>query len=391
MRKLRKLLSAANLTAPEARSGGQIATFLLLMTVGGLIFVLAIANLGETSMSATKAANAADAAALKLGSSLASRSNHIWNNMGQRTEKCKRRGMLAAVLAMIVAIVLQFVPGFQGWTLALAAKLVIALSISIQVATAIIITVAAAIAGFAGGYISHGNLNGALMGAQQGAIIGATIAGGQIAGAEFGGWLGGTTIAAESSAMGGAAGVAWGGATVPITVPSATGAMIGGYAGGAAGAGIGFYNAYQDDTTASEEFIDEIAKLIANVPGDAEQIREDVMFQAFSQVVDDPTLTADTTDVDGDGNTTEQISLFLFRWEERLRKLKDGLDERNEVLKGIIEGFLTGPATTFQTAAIATHTACGTSCGDRICDPNEECGWVNYCPADCDSCSDGGE
>ena len=70
MRRLQQLCSLANLTRSR-NAMGQVATFLLLITAGVLIIALATANLGQVAVHSTRVANAADSAALRLGSSLA--------------------------------------------------------------------------------------------------------------------------------------------------------------------------------------------------------------------------------------------------------------------------------------------------------------------------------
>ncbi|MDP3723314.1 MAG: pilus assembly protein TadG-related protein [Candidatus Omnitrophota bacterium] len=105
IRLMRKLLSLAHLATTSPRKRGQIATFLLLLVVAVLIFALMTANLGHLSVKATQLDNAADSAALLLGSRLASKSNEMWNHLGQKRSICKKDGLLPVFLKVFVPVV----------------------------------------------------------------------------------------------------------------------------------------------------------------------------------------------------------------------------------------------------------------------------------------------
>ena len=83
---------------------GQVATFLLLMLVVVLIFAMLIANLGQVSLQATTVANAADSAALLLGSQLATTSNQIYTALGHGIQ-CRKGGFFTILLIIVVVII----------------------------------------------------------------------------------------------------------------------------------------------------------------------------------------------------------------------------------------------------------------------------------------------
>jgi len=114
IRLLRKLTSLKALTRAQhlADRRGQIATVILLAIVGLLIMTLMVANLGQASLAATNITNAADASALLLGSQLATKSHQLWVALGYDEEHCEPGGWLGTILAVLLAILVLFVPFF---------------------------------------------------------------------------------------------------------------------------------------------------------------------------------------------------------------------------------------------------------------------------------------
>lgn len=136
---------------------GQIATFLLLVVVAALIFVMMTANLGKLAVQATTVANAADAASLLLGSQLATKSGQIYRAMGNRDSVVVRGGWLSTALSIVFAIVGFFLlPGIG----------------------AVLGAVAGGALGGAVGSAVQGTDPG--VGALQGAIVGVSMVGGAI-------------------------------------------------------------------------------------------------------------------------------------------------------------------------------------------------------------------
>lgn len=362
-------MSFANLVVQKRQTRGQVATFLLLMVVGVLVFALATANLGNISLMSTRVANATDSATLALGSQLATKANFHWQTLGQRIEKCKRTGLLALVLAIIfvvIALVITIVTWGAGSPLLLMA----------------IGAAAGAAGGAAGGAIAG---TGALQGAIQGAAIGAAIGAGVGAGQYLGAYLG-AEIGAMSASLGPALGAQAG---------AAIGATVGGIAGGALSAGGSLFTAAVKEQMTSDAF--EVAARRLNGLPEHDHIREQIFLQVLPQVVDDPNVTngtcrfpgpvavtGDPLDTDGDGDKTEQIPCFQHWQEQRITNLKDLLEQ----LRPEVEAFLNGPMSTFEAQAEATYLSCSgpSRCGDQVCDFDEQCGWVNQCETDCGSC-----
>lgn len=112
---------------PFFKKGGQIATILIVMMVAVLIFILVTVNVGRTSTYATTLANAADAAALSLGSQLATHGYVLREGLktgaddsdGEYSEDppqvCKRGGWMVWLLAPIDPVVGGYLGGrYQG-------------------------------------------------------------------------------------------------------------------------------------------------------------------------------------------------------------------------------------------------------------------------------------
>ena len=386
MRRLRRLISIANLRARRAGTQGQITTFLLLMIAAVLIFVLATANMGRLTTTATTVANAADSSALGLGSQLATKSHALWEAMGHKTQKCKSAGFLGIILAIViavVAIVIAYYAGPAGGAFFAWAVQNAALVIGVG-------AIGGAVGGAIGGGI-EGGWSGAGWGARQGFAIGAAIGGGIVVGGTAGG-----AMATEALA--------------PSLLPAyelaaayaaaySLGATIGGIAGGTLVIGSSIYNQAMKEQMLSAAFSAAV-KALNGLP-ERDHFRESVFLRALTQTVSDPNkadgtchwpgpvaASGDPFDTDGDGNLTEQIPCFQYWWDRRVAQLKAGVPE----LRSIAEDFL-GDMATFRTAAEATYKpgTCATrppppppgSCGDTICNGSDTC---SNCPGDCGPC-----
>lgn len=401
MRRLSTLLSLVNLTRHRAHPRGQIATFLLLGLVAVLVFAIATANLGQLSLTTIKASNAADSAALLLGSQLATKANQQWQTLGERIEKCKRTGFLGIVLAIVFAVIAIASCVYAGC---------VGLGVYMAVGAA-----GGFVGGAIGGAIVHGTLEGALVGALQGAMIGAAIGGGYAGIANPSGFAGagGATLEVGAGAAAGPGAGTGGLMTVaPLAPIPAGGTLLAGstisstglVASGTLAVGGGLYSGAVQEQMTSDAFT-VAAKGISGLP-ELDQIRESVFLNALALTVNDPNRTAkdehdtaacywptpvddvgkvqvigDPNDADADGNKTESIPCFEYWWDQRITKLKEGIPQ----LQADVEAFLNGPMSTFETAAETTYLGSGggSRCGDQVCDPDEYCGWVNQCETDC--------
>ncbi|HBH96297.1 MAG TPA: hypothetical protein DDX89_00690, partial [Candidatus Omnitrophica bacterium] len=289
---------------------GQVATFLLLMLVVVLIFAMLIANLGQVSLQATTVANAADSAALLLGSQLATTSNQIYTALGHGIQ-CRKGGFFT-ILLIIVVVIIVIISCFTGcWGIPL---LIWAIA-------------AGAAAGAVGGAISG---TGAAQGAIQGAIIGAAMGAGAGIGAKAGLVLG-ATIGAPVGASTGA---------LALTLST-----IGAVAFTALAAGSALYNAVvaEQDIQAAIASASKLLNRLSN----RRRILEGVILSALTQTVDDPETVADTYDLDGDGDTQERVSRFIHLWASRLMGVTPTGIQRME---DRIAEFATGPLARFRAA-----------------------------------------
>lgn len=427
---LTRLLSVANLWAAQERlrgrarlrsASGQVATFMLLGIVGVLIFVLMTANLGQMSVQATRAANAADSSALLLGSQLASQSRVLWNRMGQKTKRCVSGGLLGLLLAALAALIAIAITWCADGCI-----------------TAMVVAgaVAGAVGGAVGTAITGAGGSAVLMGAIQGAMIGAALAFGVGAGlewvaaasastaapgftamdlmiagdlfaAEFVG-VGGQLALAGSAGAGAAGagagaggapgtfGVSGAGSTVssgitmgpvkgfligssgevsavtlgsyasisslgfPLTITSglvASPALVVGTSTLSVGSSL--YTASVQDQIKSDAMA-KIAEALTGLP-ESSQFRENTIFQALIQTVDDPNKVTDIKDSDEDGDTTERVPFFQVWWAVRSGQIKSLVSE----LKSLTQAFITGPLTTFEAEAKAACTPTTT----EVCDP----------------------
>lgn len=286
---------------------GQVATILILMMVAVLIFVLAIINLGKISLTTTTLSNAADSAALGLGSQLGTKANSLWHALGEKTEKCKKGGWLVTILGIVFAIV--------------AVVLAIVFPPSTGVTAPLLIGVGAGagmIGGIVGAVVQGTNI---LTGALQGAIIGAAIGAGAAAGAGAGAGLegvvpgatpgtylvGGVVITAKTAAEAALIAGAAGGAVTGVAIGVAVGITL--------AAGSAIYNKSVADKMSSAAFA-AAAKALSGLP-DYYQYQEGVVLQAFSQTVDDPNMETDSVDTDTDGDLNEEVSAFQVWWYNR--------------------------------------------------------------------------
>lgn len=180
---------------------GQMATFFILIIVAVIIFTMFTANLGQAAVMATNMSNAADAAALLLGSQLASQSSMHYESLGWSTERCFGTGALGGVLAMVFALLATIFTAGAG--------------------LAVVIPAASA-AGAAGGAIGNeivgldagaGALQGAISGAAigTGAVVGKAVGAALTPGATTAGQTAGTTAGKAGGLLGKVAGKAVGG------------------------------------------------------------------------------------------------------------------------------------------------------------------------------------
>jgi hypothetical protein len=349
---LRRLMSARGVAHPRSR-GGQIATFLILVMMAVIVFTMMTANLGQASLAATTVANAADAAALNLGSQLATKS-HILQQSLYRSNKgggwytdpdvtnrkreasprrCVKTAFWSIILPVVLALSTVFFPGFMGLTGSWAAA------------------GAGSIGGFVGGAVDYGSLEGAATGALTGFQIGAAIGAGAQA---FGVGPPPSGAAGKTAASGKAAagpklanpvtetalraklGLAPAG-SMGLASSAPTFSIGAAQLGASVAASSVAYNAVIADKLETRAMA-AAAKALSGLP-DRVRIQQSVLFDALSRVVDDPTLVPDngtvtigkykaSADVDGDGDAEDDVPRFLYWWDGRLEALGD------DILKG---------------------------------------------------------
>lgn len=318
---------------PPRGIGGQIATWLLVVLIVVLILALALANLGHLSVQATTVANAADSAALSLGSQLATRANTLCKSIakpapdGTRSctsaERCRKTGFAAMLGAIIGAVAMIAVMiALPGATPALLGSV------------HAMLTAAGAVGGAAGGAAGGAWAGtGAGIGALQGASIGAAIGGGVGAFGHFGATAavagsstGVGTVSAggvlSSTGLVGTASVSGASVALPAVV-ALTPSVIGAVAGGALAAGSNILSGVVQEQISSDAFA-RVSKSLTGLP-DYDRIREGMFLQALSQVVDDPNRVQDVNDSDGDGDTQEQVPAFQHWIDTRATGLKRGI------------------------------------------------------------------
>ncbi len=295
------------------RLRGQISTFLILVMVVILIFTFAVVNLGQVSAMSTTVANAADTAALNLGSQLATKAmiyrETFSKTKGGRhkdgnTRICIHKGWLLEALPYILAIVAMANPGVNA---ALGSGVLAAAN-------------AGAIGGALSGVIKYGNLKGAVVGAAMGFAAGASVGyAWQSFGARPGagnanavmdqGWADmeqGIDIGSEQLFQEGAAIFQKG---MLLAAPAVGSAMTGALLSTASGT----YNAVVQQRMQSNAINAAMKSL--NGLSEEDRIKESVIFNALSMAVDDPTMVPDTNDFNGDGSTTDEIPKFLTWWD----------------------------------------------------------------------------
>lgn len=153
--------------------GGQIATYLIFFMIITLILIMVTVDIGEVSLRATTLSNAADSAALYLGSQIATQSNITFKNNDSKTKKCYTGGLAGIISAIVVAIIAVVLIS----TGVLAPLGIAALNTAAGIAT---VAVAAGAAKMFGDAYVAGTYRGAIGSFVQGAIIGAAIAGGAV-------------------------------------------------------------------------------------------------------------------------------------------------------------------------------------------------------------------
>ena len=131
---LNKLIRSNKLqTIPKT---GQVAIILLIIIAIALIFFAVTFNLRTVTQTKILTTMSANVAAAQLGSLVASYGQALWQikiAQGHKnlTENCKKTSVLGAILktvAMVILVILSFIPGFQAFTIplliALAASMV---------------------------------------------------------------------------------------------------------------------------------------------------------------------------------------------------------------------------------------------------------------------------
>ena len=322
LKNIRNSTSLNNLK--KDRLSGQIATLLILVITGILIFTLVVANIGQISNYATNLSNAADAASLYLASQLGTRayqySASLMNSCDNPVKCCVKTGLASVILAIvvaIVAIVLTCLTGIGGAAFGALFSGTLTTTATMTIVAAGVI--GGAIGGAVGGAIAG---TGVLQGAIQGAMIGAAIGGGVAAGVS-----GGLSVAAEVSL-----------ANPGVLIATASYATVGAVLGVTLAAASSIYSAYAKDAMLGDAMAAAV-KALNGLP-DQDRYRESIFLQALSQTVDDPNKVQDTVDSDGDGNTEEYVPAFQVWWDNRIEVLKANSNVDPAGARDRIEAFL---------------------------------------------------
>ena len=330
---LRKISSLNNFKSNPL--SGQIATILIIIMVAMIIFILATLNIGNVSFKTTKIANAADSTALYLASQIATKAHYIYHALGDRYHYCVKSGLLGAVLAFIVTVILVVLQQYEVIAWAWYA-----------------IAAAAAVAGAIGGAFTNNDpLKGAAMGAVQGFAIGAAFA---LVGPGIGEAVG---SGLES------AGIIEG--TVTLSGSLASAASIGAMAVGALFTGAVMYNQSLNEKRGGENLAT-FSKQLSGLP-QYESTREGVFLNAFYKVVDDPNNTdpnilntcnaesittssgivstcagiqGDPSDLDGDEKTDEKTSCFDYCWYNHVEDLKKTITSYEDLITNFFQDYL---------------------------------------------------
>ncbi len=337
---LKKIAQLTSLFHFAKRSlSGQIATFLILVMMAVLVFILVTVNLGQVSVTTTNLANAVDSATLGLASNIGSKANYYRTTLKEADgghysepppQRCyKGPGMFAIVMALVGAGIglyfgffvlpamlpsLASVGTIAGAAATAAAGGTVSASVAMSVASTMAVgtlaaTAGGAIGGAIGGLPAGGS--GAMQGAFQGAMAGAALGGG------FGLGVG----------VGGAAAVGLGGAAVSSAVlaggaiPAAviTGATIGAALAVGLSAGASVYMDSVSSQMRSAAFA-AAARQMRSMPEHLAYIAGAAL-QVLSQVVDDPTKYPDIEDLDKDGDTDELVPRFQVQWSKYIKAL----------------------------------------------------------------------
>ncbi len=319
IRDFRKIISLGNLRRGSLK--GQIATLMILMIVFILGLILVTVNIGQVGVQATMLANAADSGALFLASQLASTARSIGEYLGGIEVKDKKEAFRTSVSAQ------------TGGTLTWLVPIGIVVGILLALPTGgTSVAAGAAIGGAVSGALQGASIHGSFAGTLDGAISGL--------------------------ASGAAVGY---GLSHPIIFPGTAGIVTAEVLTIAAT----IYNQQQNLSVIGTNITSLIKAL--NGLSQRSRIREAVLFNVFSQLVDDPNKTngqtewyeeykvsedgnsivsaslpsrgADALDLDGDGDIQEAIPQFLYWWDQRVRKIK-ALEEAtiNEATRKFVDG-----------------------------------------------------
>lgn len=376
---IRRLTSLSNLGRycnPKGQvlrdRSGQVATLLILLTVILLMFTLVTLNIGNVSMTSTYLSNAADSAALYLGSQLATQARQIYDSIGFK--QCQATGFLSLILAAVIAIIaVVLVVTTAGAGIPAIVALYTALGPTL--ALMVIGAVAGAIGGAIGGAIAG---TGAAQGALSGACIGAAIGGigAGIAGLANATWSSGAIPGAASGTTALAPGAAFApagtaaaeaglmpavpmgaGGVVPTSLmgsfitPAATNVTSTLVLGALSGAGTGYNENINQSLPGdiANEFMKQMGEF-----SDASRLRESTFFRALSLAVDDPTRTIDYNDADKDDDRNESLLDFQRWFAERLNKIHN--IEGGELVNYYLSYFLNQSCKRFQDYAnVATE------------------------------------
>jgi len=355
---------------------GQIATLLTLVIVVMLIMVMVVVNIGNTSLKATTVANAADAGALALASSLATSASQMRDTLGG-TRHCEKGGLLGVVLAVVLAIAAVVVAIVTAGTTSTLALMAIGAA-------------AGAIGGFIGGHIMGLNAKGVwkqtVLGAQIGAAIGSfasMFVSGPAANPEAIEEVSGIAEAGKELQDVGTWGKIWN------NMKGAYDATIGRVVAGV-GKGIAGLETWVNTTiiqpvanfVGNLPVIGKVGKFIVNILGtevalkgsenaitlgealwnanemsstvqairgeaaeqkikanvynkmasslnklsDRATYRENAFLSALSKIVDDPRTHPDVNDINNNGSFDDEIPYFAYWWDHRTTLLEDGYE-----------------------------------------------------------------
>ncbi len=337
IRTLKTLVSCSNLSKAK-NCGGQISTLLILGMVVALIFVLATVNIGNVALESTKLSNAADSAVLMLASNLSTKARMIFEGLGNKTKKCTKRNILSGIIAIVVAIIAVI---FCQVCLAVIAQMMLAYAgAAVAAAAAIAGTTAAAVATAAAAVVV-GAAAGAVGGAAGAAVSGTSISQGAWTGFKIGvaiGTAAGPAIVPVNTAVG-----------ATVFVPAGLVSITSGV--GALGAASGIYMEavkFQNVKDLQVKLGKELSKL-----DETDRFRESAFYTALTQLVDDPVMIADNTDMDGDGDSTELLPRFYVFWHERISGYTHSMDVRRPIIDAFIANMVN-----FRDY-ISTHTYAG--------------------------------